>query len=44
MRGMPSPADMQALEQQNGAEFDRKFIDLMVAHHRAPSIWPKMRS
>lgn len=31
--GMMSQADMQALEQASGAEFDRMFLDMMIRHH-----------
>jgi uncharacterized protein (DUF305 family) len=34
MPGMQSPADVAALTAAKGAEFDRKFITMMTAHHR----------
>jgi uncharacterized protein (DUF305 family) len=33
MAGMASPAQMTALAAANGAEFDRQFLTLMIAHH-----------
>ncbi len=33
MKGMASPEDMKALGQAKGAEFDSKFLTLMIAHH-----------
>ncbi|MGA5323881.1 DUF305 domain-containing protein [Streptomyces seoulensis] len=34
MSGMMSADDMTALEKSTGAEFDRKFLTLMVVHHQ----------
>ncbi|MGW4289743.1 DUF305 domain-containing protein [Streptomyces sp. NPDC004673] len=34
MSGMMSADDMTALEKSTGADFDRKFLTLMVAHHQ----------
>jgi uncharacterized protein (DUF305 family) len=34
MPGMQSPADLAALAAAKGADFDRKFITMMTAHHR----------
>ncbi|MEU6814226.1 DUF305 domain-containing protein [Streptomyces sp. NPDC046860] len=34
MSGMMSADDMTALEKSEGAEFDRKFLTLMIAHHQ----------
>ncbi|MET7677687.1 DUF305 domain-containing protein [Streptomyces seoulensis] len=34
MSGMMSADDMTALEQSSGADFDRKFLTLMVVHHQ----------
>ncbi|HXG99694.1 MAG TPA: DUF305 domain-containing protein [Sphingomicrobium sp.] len=34
MKGMASPAQMNALAGANGAIFDRQFLELMIAHHR----------
>ncbi|NBC22721.1 MAG: DUF305 domain-containing protein [Gammaproteobacteria bacterium] len=33
MAGMASPEDMAALAAADGTEFDRRFLELMVAHH-----------
>ena len=33
MKGMVSPAQMAALAAAEGAEFDRQFLTLMIAHH-----------
>ncbi|WP_379923129.1 DUF305 domain-containing protein [Erythrobacter sp. R86502] len=33
MAGMASPAQMQALKDAKGTEFDRQFLTLMIAHH-----------
>lgn len=33
MAGMASPAQMAALANANGAEFDRQFLSLMIPHH-----------
>ncbi|MEL7199737.1 MAG: DUF305 domain-containing protein [Pseudomonadota bacterium] len=33
MAGMASPAQMKALAAAEGAEFDRQFLTLMIAHH-----------
>ena len=33
MKGMASPEDMQALAATKGADFDRMFLTLMIAHH-----------
>lgn len=33
MRGMASPEQLEALEAAQGAEFDRQFLTLMIAHH-----------
>ncbi|MCX9145789.1 DUF305 domain-containing protein [Erythrobacter sp. WG] len=33
MKGMASPEQMKALGQAKGAEFDRLFLTLMIAHH-----------
>lgn len=34
MEGMASDSDMQKLSSLNGAEFDRMFLTLMIAHHK----------
>ena len=34
MKGMASAADMAALKTLNGTDFDRKFLTLMIAHHK----------
>ncbi|MBG0813333.1 DUF305 domain-containing protein [Planomonospora sp. ID82291] len=34
MPGMAAPEQMEALKAASGADFDRLFLDLMVAHHR----------
>ncbi len=34
MPGMQSPADVAALAAARGADFDRRFVAMMVAHHR----------
>jgi len=34
MQGMASPTQMGALAEANGTEFDRMFLELMVAHHK----------
>jgi len=34
MAGMQSAADMAALTAARGAEFDRRFVTMMIAHHR----------
>ncbi|MFI8348400.1 DUF305 domain-containing protein [Streptomyces sp. NPDC085596] len=34
MSGMMSADDMTALEKATGADFDRKFLTLMIAHHQ----------
>lgn len=34
MQGMASPEQMAALAAANGTEFDRMFLDLMIAHHQ----------
>ena len=34
MPGMLTPAEMRRLEDARGAEFDRLFLELMIAHHR----------
>ena len=34
MPGMQTPADMTALAGLRGADFDRRFVDMMTAHHR----------
>ncbi|GAA3909727.1 DUF305 domain-containing protein [Actinoplanes auranticolor] len=34
MPGMQSPADLTALGAARGAEFDRKFVAMMTAHHK----------
>ncbi|MFF2200651.1 DUF305 domain-containing protein [Streptomyces sp. NPDC058145] len=34
MTGMMSDGDMAALKKASGADFDRKFLSLMVEHHR----------
>lgn len=34
MAGMQTPADMAALTGLRGADFDRKFVDMMTDHHR----------
>ena len=33
MKGMATPAQMEALAAANGTEFDRQFLQLMIAHH-----------
>jgi uncharacterized protein (DUF305 family) len=33
MAGMATPAQMEALAQANGTEFDALFLELMIAHH-----------
>ncbi len=33
MKGMASPEDMKALAAAKGADFDRMFLSLMIAHH-----------
>ncbi len=33
MKGMASPEDMKALAAAKGADFDRQFLTLMIAHH-----------
>ncbi len=33
MKGMASPEDMKALAAAKGADFDGKFLSLMIAHH-----------
>jgi len=33
MKGMATPAQMEALAVANGTEFDRQFLQLMIAHH-----------
>lgn len=33
MKGMASPEDMKALAAAKGADFDRRFLTLMIAHH-----------
>ncbi len=33
MRGMPSDQTLAALDAARGAEFDRRFVDVMVLHH-----------
>ncbi|MEV1295925.1 DUF305 domain-containing protein [Pseudonocardia sp. NPDC049635] len=33
MAGMMTPEQMAQLEQANGAEFDRMFLEMMIAHH-----------
>ncbi|GAA1381286.1 hypothetical protein GCM10009613_06960 [Pseudonocardia kongjuensis] len=33
MAGMMTPEQMGRLEQANGAEFDRMFLEMMIAHH-----------
>ena len=34
MAGMQSPADLAALTAARGADFDRRFTTMMIAHHR----------
>ena len=34
MMGMASPAQMEALAEAQGTEFDRQFLTLMIRHHR----------
>ncbi|GAA3350900.1 DUF305 domain-containing protein [Amorphoplanes nipponensis] len=34
MPGMQTPADLTALAAARGAEFDRRFVTMMTAHHR----------
>jgi uncharacterized protein (DUF305 family) len=34
MPGMQSPADLAALTAARGADFDRKFVAMMTAHHK----------
>jgi uncharacterized protein (DUF305 family) len=34
MPGMRSPADLASLASAHGAEFDRRFVAMMTAHHR----------
>jgi uncharacterized protein (DUF305 family) len=34
MPGMQTPADLAALAGSSGAEFDRRFVAMMTAHHR----------
>jgi uncharacterized protein (DUF305 family) len=34
MPGMQSAADMTALASLSGADFDRRFVAMMTAHHR----------
>lgn len=46
MAGMPPPAELDALEQRPSANFDRRFIDVMVFHHQgaikmADDVWRK---
>ena len=33
MAGMVTPDQMNRIEQANGADFDRMFLDMMIAHH-----------
>lgn len=33
MPGMPTPAQLDALEQLAGADLDRRFLELMIVHH-----------
>ena len=40
MPGMMSEADMGRLMQSTGTEFDLAFVEMMAAHHQAPSTWP----
>lgn len=34
MAGMPDPADVEELEQLQGMDFERKFLELMIFHHQ----------
>ena len=34
MPGMQTPADLAALAAARGAEFDRRFVTMMTAHHK----------
>jgi uncharacterized protein (DUF305 family) len=34
MPGMQTPADLTALAAARGADFDRKFVTMMTAHHK----------